>query len=66
MPGGRRLTFPAETPIEQELRHLIALEADCCAFLAMRLGTDADSVSLTVTGPTEAQAQLVDIFAPTA
>jgi hypothetical protein len=63
VPGGRRLTFAAGSRIEQELRHLIALEADCCALLAMGLSTDAETVSLTVTGPPEAQAQLVDIFA---
>jgi hypothetical protein len=61
VPEGRRLTFVAGAKIEHELRQLIALEADCCAFLAMRLNTDADSVSLTVTGPPETQDQLIDI-----
>jgi hypothetical protein len=46
------------------LRHLIALEADCCTFLTMQLTTASDAVSLTVTGPPEAQAQLADLFTP--
>jgi hypothetical protein len=64
IPGGRRLTFGPGPQIEQELRRLIALEADCCAFLTMTLTAADGTVSLTVTGPPEAQVQLADIFTP--
>lgn len=66
MPGGRQLTFAARPHIEEKLRHLIALEAECCVFLKMRLNSTADNVSLTITGLPEAHAQLRDIFAATA
>jgi hypothetical protein len=64
IPGGRKLTFPAGGPIEEELRHLVAVEAECCEFLTMTLTTTAHEMTLAVAGPPEAQAQLADIFEP--
>ena len=58
-------TFAPGREITRHLQELVALEAECCTFLTLQLTTTADAVSLTITGPPEAQRQLAEIFAPT-
>lgn len=63
--GGVRARFAAEPGLEQELRALIALEAECCAFLAIALHATDRGLLLDVTGPPEAQAIIDGMFSPT-
>jgi hypothetical protein len=51
LPDGATLLFRRTAEIEAELRRLVALEADCCAFLAFDLDSTAKELRLTVTGP---------------
>lgn len=47
--GGVRLTYAALLGVEQELRELTRLEADCCAFAEWTVGAYEDEVILDVT-----------------
>lgn len=51
LPDGATLLYRRSAEIEAELRRLVALEADCCAFLAFDLESTGDAFRLTVTGP---------------
>ena len=62
VPGGRRLHFPASAALGAQLERLIALEAECCPFLTLTAQTSAGQLSLTITGPPEAQAQLAELW----
>ena len=62
MPGGVRLRYRAEPGVGDELRELVRLEGDCCAFLEMRLRDDGAGLVLEVSGPPEA-AEVVEAFA---
>jgi hypothetical protein len=52
IPRGARLVF--ESSAEPALRELVALEAECCPFLALDLRRVGDALELTITGPEEA------------
>ena len=56
-----RLTFAGSAGVEEELRELVRLEAECCAFLDMSLVADGDEVVLTIAGPPDA-APIVESF----
>jgi hypothetical protein len=60
--GGVRLRYRAEPGIADELRELVRLEGECCAFLSFSLHEEGGFVVLDVGGPPEA-ASLVDEFA---
>lgn len=62
VPGGIRARFAAVAGIEPGLRALIALEAECCAFLTMTLSAQDGPVMLEVTGPPEAQSLIAELF----
>jgi hypothetical protein len=53
-PQGAVLRYRRQPGVEDELRRLVALEADCCAFLAFDLVAAGAELRLTVTGPAEA------------
>lgn len=55
LPDGATLLYRRSAEIEAELRRLVALEAECCAFLAFDLESTGDVLRLTVTGPALAQ-----------
>jgi hypothetical protein len=57
---GARFTFGADA--EDDLRALIAAEAECCPFLRMALDRSGDSVTLEVTGPEEAQPLIAEFL----
>ena len=59
---GARQIYEPGAATERELRSLIALEAQCCAFLDFDLTSDARGLVLDVTGPPEA-APIVEMFA---
>jgi hypothetical protein len=62
VPGGWQLVFSPTPELEQQITALIALEADCCPFLTLRPTTRSRQVTLTITGPPEADAQLADLL----
>jgi hypothetical protein len=51
-----------DEPVERELRELIALEAECCSFLDLRVERQADELVLEVTGPPGSE-EIVAAFA---
>lgn len=53
-PEGLVLRYRRGPGVEDELRRLVALEADCCAFLTFDLAPQERQLRLTVTGPAEA------------
>jgi hypothetical protein len=63
--GGVRARFVHSDRLERELRALVALEAECCAFLSLTVSRGDDLVVLDVTGPPEAQSLIDALFAPT-
>ena len=46
--------YAAEPSVERELRELVALEGECCPFLAFSLERSARGLELRVRGPAEA------------
>jgi hypothetical protein len=58
---GHRFVFEPEA--EPALRELVALEAECCPFLALGLRRTGDALELTVAGPAEAAPMLGALFA---
>jgi hypothetical protein len=63
LPGGARLHFAADAETEQELRQLVAAEAQCCAFLRMDVRRTDDTLILEITGPAEAESIIGELFA---
>jgi hypothetical protein len=67
--GGRHvLRFHPSAEISRRLARIVEAEADCCAFLAMRIDETPGSVDLTIEGPDGAQPvadELVAAFAAT-
>jgi hypothetical protein len=60
--GGVQARFGHDSAIEQELRALIALEAECCAFLSLTVSREDDLVVLDVTGPPDALSLIDELF----
>jgi hypothetical protein len=56
-----RLTFASSPGVEEELRELVRLEGECCAFLDMAVAPGGDEVVLTISGPPDA-APIVEGF----
>jgi hypothetical protein len=48
------LRYRRDPATEAELRRLVALENDCCAFLAFELIVQERELALTITGPEQA------------
>jgi len=61
-PTGARQRYRATDGVESELRELVALERECCAFLGLRLEVRDDEVILEVSGPPEAE-EIIAAFA---
>jgi hypothetical protein len=59
---GARQRYRADPEVERELRELIELEGDCCAFLDFELERADDALVLDVRGPREADA-VIELFA---
>ena len=55
------LRFAASDDVAAELRELVRLEGECCAFLDMRIDARDGELVLTIDGPPEA-ADLLDAF----
>jgi len=62
--GGVQARFGHNAAIAQELRALIALEAECCAFLSITVTRQDDLVVLDITGPPDAQSLIDALFTP--
>ena len=60
-PGGVLLRYRPEPGVVDELRELVRLEGDCCAFLELILRDEGAEVLLEVSGPPEA-AEVIDAF----
>jgi hypothetical protein len=60
--AGVTLRYRADGDAEVELRELIRLEGECCAFLNMTLRREGGDLRLDVSGPPEA-AEVVEGFA---
>ena len=58
---GVRLTFAGSPGVAEELRELVRLEGECCAFLDMSLATEGGDAVLTIAGPPDA-APIVEGF----
>lgn len=61
-----RLRFAGEPGIRDRLGKVVAAEAECCAFLTMRLGDEPAATTLTIDGPEGAEpviAEIVQAFA---
>jgi len=48
-PDGVRLTFRSVPGVEEELRALVQLERECCAFARFEVSTPGEQVTLDVT-----------------
>ncbi len=59
---GARQIYRADPAVQQELKELIDLEAQCCAFLDFNLTHGDDRLTLEVSGPPEA-GEIVGLFA---
>ena len=55
IPCGIQARFDQGTGIEAQLRALVDLEAECCAFLTMTVRTEDNMLVLEVTGAPEAR-----------
>jgi hypothetical protein len=53
--GGGRLEFAASAEVEAELRELVRLEGECCAFLDLGVESADGRLALTITGPPGAE-----------
>jgi hypothetical protein len=62
-PRRRASPVPSRREIEQQLTALVALEAECCAFLSLTVHTVHDAVILEVTGPPGSQPVITALFA---
>jgi hypothetical protein len=60
--GGQRLVFTDTAENERDLRAAIAAEADCCAFLELKLTRTLDGLVLDITGPPDAQHVMTELF----
>jgi len=60
---GRRaqLRFAAGAGVRDRVRAIVAVESECCAFLAMRVSDEADAVVLTIDAPEVADIVLVEL-----
>jgi hypothetical protein len=63
VPGGVRARFRGGDEIELQLRELIELEAQCCSFFNMIVEPGQEATVLEVTGPSEAQELIEELFA---
>jgi MerR family transcriptional regulator, copper efflux regulator len=63
--GGVRQCYRGGVAIEAELRELVALEAECCPFLDLRVERAEAELRLEISGPPEA-ADIVAGFATSA
>jgi hypothetical protein len=61
IPNGVRLHFRAADGVQASLTQLVALEAECCPWMAMQLASGEDVV-LTVTGPQGTSDELRRMF----
>ncbi len=61
-PDGARHRYRSDPGVEAELGALVALEADCCPFLDLRVTRDDGALVLDVSGPPEAR-PIVELFA---
>lgn len=59
---GARQVYRRDGSVTRELSELIALEAECCAFLDFELVEGEDELVLEVRGPREAGG-IIDLFA---
>jgi MerR family copper efflux transcriptional regulator len=62
------LRFRPSTEISGRLAHIVAAEAACCAFLALRIDEAPDAVRLTIEGPNGTEPvvdELVEAFETT-
>ena len=60
-PGTATLRFGASDGVAAELRELVRLEGECCAFLDLTVEPTAGGTALLVSGPADA-APIVDSF----
>jgi DNA-binding transcriptional MerR regulator len=61
VPGGLRLTFAADTPVE-EIARLAEAEQDCCRFFSFTITVDDRGVALEVVAPSEAEPIVASMF----
>ena len=61
---GRCLTFHASPQLEDQLRHLVALEQECCPFLELAIEQRDQTLILTVSGDNTAQDQIDELLGP--
>ncbi|NDZ17194.1 hypothetical protein [Variovorax sp. WS11] len=59
---GRALTLRYTRSAAAELRELVALEKECCAFLEFHLQEAHDAIELRITAPREAEALAEELF----
>jgi hypothetical protein len=59
---GRTLTVRYARSVSMELRELVTLERECCAFLQFQLHEDGDAIELQITAPREAEASAAPLF----
>ena len=57
------LRFAATPDTRAQLAAIVAAEQECCAFLAMDLRDEADSIALTIDAPADAQPVLDELVA---
>ncbi len=63
---GLRISFRPEPGIEEELRSLVAVENDCCAWAGWKVGMSTEAVVLDVCSSGEGIAALHGMFSPAA
>jgi hypothetical protein len=63
---GLRMSFRPEPGVEEELRSLVTVENDCCAWAGWKVDTSAEAVVLDVRSSGEGIAALHGMFSPAA
>jgi hypothetical protein len=60
-PQRAELRFAAEREVRERVQAIAAAEAQCCAFLTLSVGDEADAVVLTIEAPENAEPVLADL-----
>jgi hypothetical protein len=63
VPGGVALTYASASGVEETVRNLAELEAECCSWATWRVEALPDGVRLDVTAPGDREQVLRSMFA---
>ena len=65
VPGGIRVTFSGDAPVDMVARLMVA-EQECCRFFSFAITVDQRGIALEVRAPDEARSLVEALFGPEA